>query len=315
MPAWRSQRQPPPERRQRAESDAPSERKPAAALCERDVGRRAHLTPLVALRGRLRAFTLAHALDDSAKVFERSVSAGMRDRGPQRVGIVREAFLRCVRDRSAKAFPPPLAESSRELRRGSPKRLRREGGALLWFRSPERLALLFRSAESLALLENRCARIVGQRRHERRDRGGFERVEDAQRRDTQRLLPRGVEDHRRQPIDHGGASRSAHEHACDADGRHAGVRVDCRRRQRMERGIERPRIADGFERAPRRRACRRRLGAGFRNCDQALHRARADHRQPRDARLAFHRIGRAQVCDKRLNLFGRRDPDRHRGRS
>src|SRR3989449_9623314 len=30
---------------------------------------------------------------------------------------------------SAKAFPPPLACDSRELRRGSPKRLRREGGA------------------------------------------------------------------------------------------------------------------------------------------------------------------------------------------
>ena len=32
--------------------------------------------------------------------------------------------------RSAKAFPPPLARHPGELRRGSPKRLRREGGAL-----------------------------------------------------------------------------------------------------------------------------------------------------------------------------------------
>ena len=40
----------------------------------------------------------------------------------------RAASLR--RDRSAEGFPPPLGYDPTELRRGSPKRLRREGGAL-----------------------------------------------------------------------------------------------------------------------------------------------------------------------------------------
>jgi quercetin dioxygenase-like cupin family protein len=44
--------------------------------------------------------------------------------------VEKDMRRKSARDRSAKAFPPPLARDSCELRRGSPKRLWREGGAL-----------------------------------------------------------------------------------------------------------------------------------------------------------------------------------------
>ena len=99
-----------------------------------------------------------------------------------------------------------------------------------------------RSAKAFALLLHRAAlwvglkpdtpyggaRVVGERCDERLDGGGIERAEDAQRLDPQCLVPRAVEDDRRQTIDDGRASRSAHEHARDAGCRRADVRIDRR---------------------------------------------------------------------------------------
>ena len=93
----------------------------------------------------------------------------------------------------------------------------------------------------------------------------------------------------RQPID--APRRRARRAGCTrATPTAAGANAGSRSRdvERRERGVERARIADGFERAPRGRP-RARRRRGPRGRDQTLDRARAEHRQPCDRRLSRRR--------------------------
>ena len=98
---------------------------------------------------------------------------------------------------------------------------------------------------------------------------------------------RRVERHRRQPIDRERAAASAEErtHGGRRRRRHALVGIV----ERVERGVERARVADGLERAQRRRTRGGGRGrrAGRDERDQPLDGARADDRQARHCGFAL----------------------------